>query len=382
MQTKPLRGSIGSPDISHLVLDLQGRSATGRLRAERDGVRRDLYLRDGVVVCADSSADTDALEWLLFTAGALSEERLTDVRRLIGSGSRRGPALVEAGGITPAGLCEWAERRACFLARDTMTWRAGEYAFEEAAGPDPGAITVRLDPREVVMAALRESAAWAMLSSRLPAPDEVPQPLSCCVSLLPHEVYVLSLADGRRKVSEICWLSEIGEADTLRTLALLATAGCLAPAGGAAPAREDGAGRKEAQAGVFDAPPDLPPGDSPAELRAAVRIYNELYVFLCAHMIKEVGPIAEQLLDKHMREVRDQHAALFARAAAGRDGSLPEDQLVRNVNAARDQSRRDMLVAGLQDYLRAMVVAVRRILGPDHEAQVVRRLRELRCSRA
>ena len=97
--------------------------------------------------------------------------------------------------------------------------------------------------------------------------------------------------------------------------------------------------------------------------------------------MKEVGPIAEQLHDKNLREDRDLHAALYNRAAGIRDGSLPEDTLMRNTHMIKDQNRRDLLVNGMHDDLKAMVIAVRRILGPAHEVQVVRRLREMRCSR-
>ncbi|MGH9870662.1 MAG: hypothetical protein ACREAA_21205, partial [Candidatus Polarisedimenticolia bacterium] len=133
-------------------------------------------------------------------------------------------------------------------------------------------------------------------------------------------------------------------------------------------------------AAALGAPLDVPAGDSSAEIRATLRIYNDVYAGLCAYLIKEVGPIAEQLLEKHLRDARDQHAALFSRVVPGRDGALPEDQILRNLNLMRD-NRRDALVAGLHDYLKTMVLAVRRILGPEHEARVLRRLKELRCSR-
>lgn len=375
----------GSSEIPLVLLSLHGEPASGRLRVEREGVTRDLFLSDGWLVHADSSADTDALEWLLFHGGMLSEERLGQVRSLIAGGSRRGRALLEMGALTPQSLCEWTERRARFLVLDTLGWKRAECVFETGMSPAPGTLGVHLDTRDLVMAALRETGASACLAARMPAPDDLLAPTAGAGGeLMPQERYILSLADGRRPVSEICFLSEMGEAETLRALALLHVCGFLqdeaeaaatAPAGPASPASRENA------ASALMAPLDVPPGDSTAEMRAAIRIYNDVYAGLCAYLIKEVGPIAEQLLEKHLRDARDQHAAIFSRAIPGRDGALPEDQIMRNVNGIRDQNRRDTLVAGLHGYLRAMVMAVRRTLGPEHEAQVLRRLKELRCSR-
>jgi hypothetical protein len=112
-----------------------------------------------------------------------------------------------------------------------------------------------------------------------------------------------------------------------------------------------------------------------------VRIYNDLFAIVVGHVIKEVGPIAEQLLDKHLREVRELHAGLLARSGGGRDGGLSEDVLVRNVNLLKQPNRRDLLVRALGDYLQALLAAVRRLLGPEHEAAVLRRLRDTRCTR-
>lgn len=384
MQTTPARGAFGGADLAGVVLSLRLSSSTGRLRLEREGVHRDLFLRDGLLIAADSSAPTDALEWLLFTAGVLSEERHAEVRALIGEGARRGTALIESGCLSPAGLCEWTERRARFLASDSMTWKTGTWEFETGTTPPEGAIVVRLHPAELMLTALRQRpATW--LSSRLPAADRIPEPIGPLDGLMPHEEYVLSLASGRRTVSEICRLSELGEAGTLEVLALLLTIGCLREKGAAPAVSPQGVPASGGEPAVAEEDPafpiDLPAGDSTAEMRAVVRIYNEMFVFVYAHMIKEVGPIAEQLLDKHLREARDRHAALFARTWGGRDGSFPEDALMRNVNLIRDQNRRDLLVAGLHDYLKAMILAVRRILGADHELLVLRRLRETRCTR-
>ncbi len=387
MQTSNPTGSIGSSGLPDLLLSLRAAASTGRLRLEREGLTRDLWLRDGRVIGAESSAGTDSIEWLLLTAGVLDEDGHRAVRAMIQSGVKRGRALIETGGISPSVLCEWTERRTRFLTRDLLSWTSGAYRFEPGDEPPPGSITVALDPGEVLLEALRDGAAARLLSESMPSPDAVIEPIGSMSSgaqlLNAAERYVLSLVDGHRCVAEICSLSEIGETDTLGLLALLAAAGCLGGSGGSAGRVLTGC--EEAAGGGVEKEPEprpleVPGGDKTSDLRGAIRVYNEVFVFLYAYMIKEVGPIAEQLLEKTLRDVRDRHASLFARLVTCRDGSLPDDTLVRNVNLLKDD-RRTALIAALHDYLIALTLAVRRILGPEHEECVLRRLREMRCSR-
>jgi hypothetical protein len=392
--TRLLEGSIDTRRLPGLILSLQTTAQSGRLRVERDGVTRDLYLRSGWLVAADSSAETDSLEWLLYTAGSISDDRHSEVRALIRNGARRGRALVESGCLTPHMLCEWTERRVGFLASDVLSWTSGSYSFERDTNPPDGSIGVTLSPLKIVLGKLRDGSQGKMpdfIGSSLPASDRLleraPAADQAAGLLLPHEAYVLSLVNGRRPVSEICHLSETGEAETLKALALLTVAGCAMEAGTKGLAVQDEARRVEplpspAAAASSDlSPAGLPEGDTTDQLRAVVRIYNDLYTFLYGYMFKEIGPIAEQLLEKNLGEVREGNPRVFSRVQANRDGTLYEDLLSRNINLIKSPDRREILVAGLNEYLQALVSAVRRILGPEHQERVVRRLREMRCTR-
>ena len=387
--TRMLEGPIDSRELPSLILSLQATAQSGRLRLERDGVTRDLYLKSGWLVAADSSAETDSLEWLLYTAGSISDDRHSEVRDLIRNGARRGRALVESGCLTPHMLCEWTERRVGFLASDVLSWTSGSYRFEKGAIPPDGAIGVALSPARIVLGKLRDASqgrAPEPLGRSLPASDELlgraPAADPAAELLLPYEAYVLSLVDGRRRVAEICHISELGETETLKTLALLMVAGCVKGAATGGPPADGATRRAEPAAGVSDlSPAGLPEGDTTDQLRAVVRIYNDLYAFLFGYMFKEIGPIAEQLLEKTLREAREGNPRVFSRVLAHRDGTLTEDLLCRNINLIKSPDRRGILVAGLNDYLQALVSAVRRVLGPEHEERVVRRLREMRCTR-
>jgi hypothetical protein len=122
----------------------------------------------------------------------------------------------------------------------------------------------------------------------------------------------------------------------------------------------------------------LPEKRTSEDIRGIIRAYNEMFSFIYSYMIKEVGPIAEHVLDKYLREVREANQALFNRIALAKDGTLDEDSLTRNVQLLRGRNSVDLLVRGLNEFLYSGQLAVKRTLGVDHEAVVIRRLNEIR----
>ncbi|MFQ5702189.1 MAG: hypothetical protein ACE5HU_10125, partial [Acidobacteriota bacterium] len=64
-----------------------------------------------------------------------------------------------------------------------------------------------------------------------------------------------------------------------------------------------------------------------------------------------------------------------------KDGTLPEERLVRNLGLIKERDPREILIRGLEGYMAAILAAVRRILGFDHEETLVHKLKDLRCSR-
>jgi hypothetical protein len=185
--------------------------------------------------------------------------------------------------------------------------------------------------------------------------------------LLPHERYVLALSNGRRNASEIAQISELGEMATRKILCVLFLVGCI---------------RHRRAEAVEGAPAPLPQEDSLKDARVVIRAYNEMFTYLYEYMIKEVGPIAEHVLDKYLREVREANLTLFNKVTLAKDGSLGEEALTRNLHLQRGKNRREILIGGLNEYLYSGLLAVKRTLGPDHEEVVIRRLDELRKTAA
>jgi hypothetical protein len=366
MTVGTFKGRITPLNLTEILRFLKESGKTGLLGAEREDGCRSLYVRRGRVIAAESSLPGESLVALLLEAGRIDPERAEECRARVRGGARPGRALAEGGLIRPSDLYEWTERRVRLVAARMLSLPTGSFAFEEGAIPPVEWMLVDLDILEVVLGALRDLEDDALLSAHLPAPETVVEP--CTFSeggeappLVSHERYVLSLVNARRTVGEIARISELGEAETRKTLCLMFLIGCVRHR------------RDETVEGAA-----LPEKRASEDIRGIIRAYNEMFSFIYSYMIKEVGPIAEHVLDKYLREVREANQALFNRITLAKDGTLDESSLTRNVQLLRGRNSVDLLVRGLNEFLYSGQLAVKRTLGVDHEAVVIRRLNEIR----
>jgi hypothetical protein len=89
-----------------------------------------------------------------------------------------------------------------------------------------------------------------------------------------------------------------------------------------------------------------------------------------------VGPIAENVLEKYLGGLRESRKDVFAGAKLQKDGTLEPAAVERNLNKLPEDQRRQTLVDALNELLYAELLAVKRTLGADHEASIVRAFRE------
>lgn len=366
MNVGTFKGRITPLNLTEILKFLKESGKTGLLGVDSDGLGKGIYVRRGRVIAVDSSASAESILTMLEDAGRITSEQAASSSALVSGGMRPGRALVEMKVLTPAELWEWTERRVRVVVRNVLGWDSGSFAFEEGLLPAADWMLVDLDILDVILIALRDLEQADLLASRMPESGAVFEIHTYSQGgeippLLPYERYVLGLVNGRRTAAEVARLSEIGDAATKKVLALLFLVGCVRHR------------REETVEGTA-----LPEDDSVNDVRGIIRSYNEMFAYLYGYMIQEVGPIAEHVLDKYLREVREGNQNLFQRITLNKDGTLNEESLARNVHLVRGKARREVLISGLNEFLYSALLAVKRTLGADHEGVVVRRLKEIR----
>jgi hypothetical protein len=168
---------------------------------------------------------------------------------------------------------------------------------------------------------------------------------------------VLELVDGERSVLEICQDSEIGDNETLKVLYALISSGLVRIKG-----------KK-----VRTLDQDFIPEDT---LYSVLDSFNQMYSYVFRHMVREVGPIAENVLEKYLATLRESRKDVFATVKLQKDGSLDAAVVERNLNKLPEDERRSRLVDALNELLYAELLAVKRTLGAEHETAIIKAFRE------
>jgi hypothetical protein len=101
-----------------------------------------------------------------------------------------------------------------------------------------------------------------------------------------------------------------------------------------------------------------------------------MYCYVFKYMVREVGPIAENVLEKYLGTLRESRKDVLAGVKLLKDGSLDAVVLERNLNRLPEDDRRARLVDALNELLYAELLAVKRTLGAEHESNIIKAFRE------
>jgi hypothetical protein len=354
-----LKGDLAELPLPDILQHLRLSQSTGVLTVSHGGAKKSLFAKTGRIVFASSNLPNDRLGEILLREGKITVEEYEASIKAISKGKRQGKALVEMGALSPKDLWQGVQFQVQEIVYPMFQWEDGQFHFEDSQAPEKERITVDLDIVGLVLQGLRRVDANGGIQSRFAeghlvlerVPGEDPSGLE------PYEAHVLNLIDGERSAVEICRDSEIGDNETLKVLYALQCIGVVR-----------GKGKK-----VHALDQDFVPEDT---IMSVLNSFNGKYGTVFKHMVKEVGPIAENVLEKYLSGLREQRKDVFAGVKLQKDGTLDGAALERNLNKFPEEERRPRLVDGLNELLYAELLAVKRTLGAEHEATLIQALRE------
>ena len=351
-----LKGNLSALPLPELLIQLRRSSSTGILSVEAEGTRKAVYFHNGRVVFATSNSPNDRLGETLLRLGKISVDEYEMSLAQISHGRRQGKVLIEMGAMAPQDLWEGVETQVREIVFSLFEWPAGEFVFESTTLPQKEKVTVSFDPLTLVLEGLRRIDPEGALKGRYPDPGLI---LECIKdvdqsNLEPFERHILAVVDGQRSVAEICRESEIGDGETQKTLYALYCAGFMRVRG-----------RKIRAVGEV-------PGRDVSE--SALAAYNSMYAYIYRYLLREIGPDADTTLQRAVEELHSAGGILTAcRVVKG--GIIDPPPLMMAANSLPNEERSIQLTNALNEVLYAMLFAVRKVIGADHEANILKALR-------
>jgi hypothetical protein len=358
----PLQGDFSQIGLPEILDYLKTVAKTGVLVVRNGTVTKTLQFKEGKVIFATSNIPEERFGNMLLREGKITAVQFEEAGRQITRGKRLGKILVEMQAIGPKDLWNEVRHQVQEIAYSILAWDSGSFQFMEGEQATGENITTTLTVPELLLEGLRRIKIAASLQQRFPGKDIVfervlPAQRPQGLHFEEYEKHVFKLVDGTRSVDEICDLSEIGEFETLKTLYVFFSIGFLHVKK-----------RKDRYAEIQR---------EIQEARTLIKTYNEMFSFLYHYLLREVGPIAENILEKYLSKLKVALPDLFARVTLRSNGGLSEERLLENIQKAVPLSK-EQLIAGLNEYLYSAILAIRRTLGEDHERKVLETLKSSR----
>ena len=196
------------PEMFHTVDRFQ---VPGVVEAEKGGVLKKVFVRDGHVVHASSSDRSDSLGAYLQRTGKITAEEYEETMqaRTESGGKRYGEILIERGTISPAEVHEAIRKHVEAIVWSLFYWQEGEVRFRIGTFEAPSHIRILLPMRQVILEGIKRAPNAKALVARLGGRDTVLEPAftaedAIAAALGAEEYELLGLIDGERTFYELC----------------------------------------------------------------------------------------------------------------------------------------------------------------------------------
>lgn len=354
------RGQLAETPLPSLLFHFWERRKSGTLRVRGDAGEREFLITRGEQAIAEGFFSEDAFQKKLLAGrvvGTLLMEECVGYAR--GRGLSLPRALIEREALAPERVFDLVTEFRLDECLPVFDWPQGSFVFEPGGEIRAGRLFAVVPTLEFILRGIRRMKNLAQIEACLPPETETVQALTPShaghVALAAPERHVLRLLHESPRLKDLYAESQIGRRQAQKAVwALLATglAGLLEPRARVKPPAEEGQSGLERIWGDF----------------------NDKCSYIFRYISKELGPVALSVLDKALDEVRPRLAPPLQSLELRDDGRVELKPFPLMALSAPQPDSRRHLIGLLNDVLVAEVLAVKKTLGNDHEASVVRNL--------
>jgi two-component system, OmpR family, response regulator len=219
------RGDLAEAGLAEILYSIDRFQVPGVIQAERAGVVKDVYLKEGRIVHASSSDVADGLGDFLFRGGQITAEEHARMMRLRAEADRRlGELLVEEGLLTPGAVHDAIRQQVEAIVWSLFYWEEGAVTFSIGEFPHGGGrVKIDLPMRQVILQGIRRAPNARTLVGRLGKKETVFAPsweveTLIALGLDGDEHALLRLVDGRRTLYQVCTEGPFSAAENAKML--------------------------------------------------------------------------------------------------------------------------------------------------------------------
>lgn len=218
------RGDLSKTALPEMLFTIDRFQVPGVIEARRDGVTKQVYIKEGSVIHATSTDRDDSLGTYLYQSGKLGAEvyaaTMRDRRR---QNKRYGEVLVERNILPPVEVYEAIRAQIEAVVWSLFYWQDGQVSFSIGEFKNVDMLRIQLPMRQVVLEGIKRAPNAKALVSRLGRKETIFEPhfeTNEIIELaLDDEDYrLLQLVDGRRSLYEICSEGPLSPSDNAKLM--------------------------------------------------------------------------------------------------------------------------------------------------------------------
>lgn len=217
-------GDLSRTALPEILYTIDRFQVPGVIEASRDGVVKQVYIKEGNVVHATSTDRNDSLGSYLQRSGVLSPEAfLETMRERERSQKRYGVLLIERGLLSPSEVYRAIRKQIEAIVWSLFYWQEGSVIFSIGEFREPDSVRIQLPMRQVILQGIKRAPDAKSLVTRLGRKETVLEPCYKTEQLIElaldtDEYKVLSLVDGKRSLFDVCTQGPHSAAENAKVL--------------------------------------------------------------------------------------------------------------------------------------------------------------------
>lgn len=250
------RGDLSQTALPEILYTIDRFQVPGVIEASREGMVKQVFIKEGNVVHATSTDRDDSLGAYLQRNGALSPEMFMEtMRERERTNKRYGVLLIEHGLLSPGEVYRAIRKQIEAIVWSLFYWGDGSVIFSIGDFREPDSVRIQLPMRQVILQGIKRAPDAKTLVARLGRKETVFEPCYRTEQLIElaldaDEYRLLSLIDGRRTLYDICTQGPRSAAENGKLLYAFQILQLIRAAGAAASSRPEEKLQQERTAGT------------------------------------------------------------------------------------------------------------------------------------
>ena len=227
------QGEIESETIPNLFHELYVARATGLLTVRDRDARKSIWLRDGRVLFASSTAREERLSQFLLRENVISLENILKALELcLSTKDRLGGVMVKRRMLTQEDVDRWVRTQVQEVIYSIFNWTEGRYRFEDGKACKER-LTLDISGDAVVAEGIRRMRSWARAYEQiggLNAEYRTTRDMPVIIKDLPlkaEEIHLLDMCDQSTTLGEMCQASPFSDLEVCHSIWWMYIVGAL-----------------------------------------------------------------------------------------------------------------------------------------------------------